>query len=55
MTYVLRKHEAYLWKLVPKKVFLAAGNSHRVTKALVLLCWMLLEFGQNNCCLRTKF
>ena len=42
-------------KLVPKKVFLAAGNSHHVTKACALLCWMLLDFGQQNCCWRTKF
>ena len=41
-------------KLVPKKVLLAAGNSHHVTKARVLLCWMLLDFDQKNCCWRTN-
>ena len=33
MTYVLRKHQGYSGKLLTKKVFLAAGNSHHVTKA----------------------
>lgn len=41
-------------KWAMNQVFLAAGNSHHVTKARVLLCWMLLDFDQNNCCLRRK-
>ena len=41
-------------KWAMNQVFLAASNSHHVTKARVLLCWMLLDFDQNNCCLRRK-
>ena len=36
------------------KDVLAAGNSHHVTKACVLLCWTLLDFDQKNCWWRTK-